>query len=106
MTNIKHDNDLLVAGTLSGNLLLFGYPAVTSNCQPQVIKAHTKGVSNVAFADDSNRLISVGSTDGIIIQVRSDKPSLADLSILYKVASHSKQQSFIEPKTQIKNQRL
>jgi len=65
---INNDLQLLSVGDAFGNIYIYRFPAFSNDMKYQAFHAHGGPVANVKFAVNLKTLISVGATDGLIIQ--------------------------------------
>jgi len=69
---INNDLQLLAVGDAFGNIYIYRFPAFSNDMKYQAFHAHGGPVANVKFAVNLKTLISVGATDGLIIQWNLD----------------------------------
>jgi len=69
---INSDLQLLAVGDAFGNIYIYRFPAFSNEMQYQAFRAHGGPVANVKFAVNLKTLISIGATDGLIIQWNLD----------------------------------
>jgi len=69
---INNDLQLLAVGDAFGNIYIYRFPAFSNDMQYQAFHAHGGPVANVKFAVNLKTLISIGATDGLVIQWNLD----------------------------------
>lgn len=69
---INNGLQLLAVGDAFGNIYIYRFPAFSNDMKYQAFHAHGGPVSNVKFAVNLKSLISIGATDGLVIQWNLD----------------------------------
>ncbi|DBA05060.1 TPA: hypothetical protein N0F65_000748 [Lagenidium giganteum] len=59
--------DMVVAGNNKGEIRVYNAPCLSKNTEQRVLRGHSMNISNVVFACDDSRMISIGRTDKTLL---------------------------------------